>query len=153
LIEAGRRPVLFYSNSNIATAAEFERRLESVRRLSAIYGLVLEVDPYNHAAWLAAVAAGLEHEPERGLRCHGCFAWSLGRAAGFAERRGLNFTTTLTVSPHKCSATLFEVGGRYTNFEEWDFKKKDGFRQGRELAKQYGFYLQNFCGCEFSMRV
>ena len=64
----------------------------------------------------------------------------------------MNFATTLTVSPHKNSRLIFEVGGRYEHFEPWDFKKKDGFKRSRELAREYGFYLQNFCGCEFSVR-
>ncbi len=150
LIEQGRRVVLFYSNSNIATAAEFERRLDSVRQLATIFKLPLEVDPYDHGAWLREVA-GLEREPERGARCPVCFGFSLGRAAARAAELGVNFATTLTVSPHKSSRMIFEVGGVYDNFEPWDFKKRDGFRRSRELARLYGFYLQNFCGCEFSI--
>lgn len=64
----------------------------------------------------------------------------------------LNFATTLTVSPHKNSRLIFEVGSRFQGFEPWDFKKKDGFKRSLELSKQYCFYRQNFCGCEFSFR-
>ena len=47
---------------------------------------------------------------------------------------------------------IFEVGSRWDHFEPHDFKKKNGFLRSRELARKYGFYLQNFCGCEFSRR-
>ncbi len=149
LLDAGRKVTLFYSNSNIGTAEEFERRLNSVRALARIFELELIVDPYDHAAWLRSVA-GLEAEPERGGRCPVCFGFSLGRTAELALLRKMAFTTTLTVSPHKSSRVIFEVGGRYSNFEPHDFKKKDGFKRSRELAREYGFYLQRFCGCEFS---
>ncbi len=151
LLAAGRRVTLYYSNSNIATEEEFERRLAPVRRLAGIFGLELLTDPHDHGAWLRQVA-GLESEPERGGRCPVCFGFSLGRAAAKAEELGLNFATSLTVSPHKSSGTIFEIGGRFPHFEPHDFKKKEGFRRSRELARLHGFYLQDFCGCEFSGR-
>ena len=151
LLETGRELRLYYSNSNIATRGEFERRLASVERLAGIFGLTLDVDPYDHEEWESAVA-GYEAEPERGRRCPLCFGWSLGRTARRAAALGANFATTLTVSPHKPSRVIFEAGGSYGNFEPWDFKKKDGFRRSRELAREHGFYLQNFCGCEYSVR-
>ncbi len=151
LILAGRRVVLYYSNSNIATREEFERRLASVQELARIYALPLEVDPYDHGAWLKRVV-GLEQEPEKGGRCRVCFYFSLERSAHRAAELGVGFTTTLTVSPHKSSQTIFEVGSVWSHFEPWNFKKQDGFKHGRELAREYGFYLQNFCGCEFSYR-
>ena len=61
-------PVLYYSNSNLCSKEEFDRRLESVKRLAEARGLRLEVDPYDHGAWLKAVS-GLENAPERGARC------------------------------------------------------------------------------------
>ena len=35
-------------------------------------------------------------------------------------------------------------------FEERDFKKKDGFLDSVRLAKAYGLYRQDYCGCRFS---
>jgi predicted adenine nucleotide alpha hydrolase (AANH) superfamily ATPase len=68
MISPERRVVLYYSNSNLDSREEFDRRLLPVRRLAEFYGLELLVDPYDHEAWLAAVA-GLEDEPECGKRC------------------------------------------------------------------------------------
>lgn len=149
LIAAGRPPCLYYSNSNLESRAEFDRRLESVVRLAEHFQLPLEVDPYDHDAWLKATA-GLENEPEGGRRCARCFAFSLGRAAAFAA--GKPFCTTLTVSPCKSSAVLFAVGASWPEFEAIDFKKRDGYRRSCEIARELGFYRQNFCGCEFSHR-
>ena len=149
LLGEGRMPRLYYSNSNLADEAEFERRLESVRILARHAGVALEVDPYDHAAYLAAVA-GSESEPEGGARCLKCFAFNLGRAAQRAGELGLPFATTLTVSPRKSSEKIFAAGGRYDNFEAIDFKKHDGYLRSCRIARELGFYRQNFCGCEFS---
>ena len=149
LQEEKRTPVLFYSNSNLNSREEFERRLESVKRLAELRQVELVVDPYDHEAWLQAVA-GFEGEPEQGERCRRCFGFSLSRSAAFAE--GRPFCTTLTVSPRKRSKVIFETGSAWDNFVPEDFKKRDGYRRSCEIARQNGFYRQNYCGCEFSLR-
>lgn len=145
--------VLFFSNSNIATKEEFEKRLACVKFLAEKFSLPLVVDPYDHEAWIQHVSALPEYEkqPEKGARCALCFAYSLGRAQEYAKAHGTHFTTTLTVSPHKDSRLIFSIGGRSPLFEPMDFKKKGGFLRSIQLSKEYGFYRQNFCGCEFSL--
>ena len=149
--EENIRPVLYYSNSNLCSQEEFDRRLGSVKVLAAHYGLALEVDPYDHAAWLEAVS-GLEDEPERGARCVKCFEFNLKRAEKRARETGSAFATTLTVSPLKSSKTLFAIGEKMPGFKAFDFKKKNGYKRACDIAARLGFYRQNFCGCEFSRR-
>ena len=149
--EENTAPVLYYSNSNLCSREEFDRRLESVKHLAEVCGLRLEVDSYDHAAWLRAVA-GLENEPERGARCDRCFAWSLARTAERAEALDLPFATTLTVSPLKQSRRVFAAGEKFSRFRKIDFKKRDGYSISCEIASRLGFYRQNFCGCELSQR-
>lgn len=143
---------LYYSNSNIGSAEEYEKRLAEVRKFAEHFGLELIVDPYDHQAWLDWVSTveNFADAPERGARCVRCFAWSLERAATESARRGMTFATTLTVSPYKNSATIFEVGGQYENFERYDFKKQDGYLKSMRLSQELGLYRQNYCGCEFS---
>ena len=149
LKEQGEKTVLFYSNSNLDSEEEFERRLESVRHLAEAQQLELVVDPYDHESWLEAVK-GVENEPEQGERCRRCFRFNLSRTALFAG--GERFSTTLTVSPRKRSKVIFETGSEWGNFVPEDYKKRDGYRRSCEIARQYGFYRQNYCGCEFSLR-
>ena len=141
--------LLYFSNSNLDSEAEFNRRLEYVTLLGKHFSIPVAVDPYDHAAWLEAVR-GFENEPECGARCERCFAFSLSRAAKAAEERGINFATTLTVSPRKSSKKIFECGSRWEHFAPLDFKKKNGYLNGTRLANELGFYRQNYCGCEFS---
>lgn len=143
---------LFFSNANIDPADEYARRLESARQTAGAYDLPLVEDLYNHAAWQQHVA-GLEGEPERGARCTKCFEFNLARAADYARTHGFDlFTTTLTISPHKDSRTIFAIGERLGPFLALDFKKKDGFRHSLELSRKHGLYRQTYCGCEFSRR-
>ena len=151
---AQRTVTLFFSNSNIASQEEFDKRLENVRIFAEHFSFPLIVDPYDHGAWKNAVSAVPDYEtaPERGPRCAVCFAFNLGRTAEAAEKLGMNFTTTLTVSPHKDSRLIFSIGGKYPRFEAIDFKKNDGFLKSLRISKELGLYRQNFCGCEYSIR-
>lgn len=153
LQDEGLEVVLFYSNSNIAPADEYLKRLEAVRRLSRLYDLELHVDAYQHADWLNTVR-GLEVEPEKGRRCQKCFRFSLARACDKAAELGLEaFATSLTISPHKSSRVIFDLAGDLPGFVPYDFKKADGFRQSLILSRELGLYRQNYCGCEFSFRA
>lgn len=148
----GREVVLFFSNFNIHPEEEYRKRLEHARLLAEQMNLVIEEDQYDHDEWLAHVR-GLEDEPEKGKRCEKCFEFSLARTAQMAERLGIpSFATTLTLSPHKVSRIIFEIGLRFSGFEPIDFKKKGGFLRSIELSEEYGLYRQNYCGCEFSRR-
>ena len=143
---------LFFSNSNINTEAEFEKRLESVKKLSSVFNIPCFVDDYDHSRWLAVVK-GFENEPEKGKRCGICFNYSLSRTALMAKSLKIpNFTTTLTISPHKISKIIFEKGKQYPGFLPYDFKKKEGFKRSLEMSGELDLYRQNYCGCEFSLQ-
>lgn len=150
LLAEGLEPALYFSNSNINSRAEFEKRLSYVEELADIFRLDLETDAYCHAGWLEYIN-GLENEPEKARRCAKCFDWSLGRTADKAAELGINrFTTSLTVSPHKVSEMIFAAGQQYPGFNPWNFRKDDGFSRSLELSHTFGFYRQKYCGCEFS---
>ena len=97
LRDSGIRPVVFFSNSNIAPRAEYELRLSELRRYTDLLGVELVEDEYDHGAWLSAVR-GLEDEPERGRRCEACFRFRLRRAAQYAASRGLPVLATTLAS-------------------------------------------------------
>jgi len=152
LVLAGREVVLYFSNSNIYPEPEYLKRLKHARRLSHQMDLVIEEDQYDHDEWLAHIH-GLEDEPEKGLRCRTCFEFSLARTDQLAKRLDIPvFATTLTLSPHKVSRIIFEIGQQFSRFEAIDFKKQEGFLRSIELSEEYDLYRQTYCGCEFSQR-
>ncbi len=169
LREAGHEVILFFSNSNIDTEAEFEKRLDNARKLAEADGVELVADTYDHADWYENVAKGFEDAPEKGARCARCFRYSLARTAAWAAEHGYEaFTTSLTVSPHKVSPMVFEAGADAAwgvsakdcggsaaaapKFLPVDFKKKDGFLRSVRRAEELGLYRQSYCGCEYSRR-
>jgi epoxyqueuosine reductase len=147
---------MYFANSNIDTEEEWERRLEAAKLLAAVEGVPLFVEPYDHEEWLREVAAGYEKEPEKGARCARCFRYNIAKAVKFAAENGFDaVTSSLTLSPHKVSAAVFEAGeeaadGTGVAFLEYNFKKKDGFLMSLKRTKELGLYRQAYCGCEFS---
>ena len=152
----GYEPVLYFFNPNIFPPEEFTRRLEELRKYAEKVHAELIVEKQDASKWYEFIS-GLENEPERGKRCERCFEYRMIHTAVKAYKLGYKyFTTTLTVSPHKQSQVIFKAAQEAAKrfdlvFLEYDFKKNDGFLKTMQIAKQEGFYRQNYCGCEFSM--
>ena len=147
--------VLFY-NPNIYPAEEYERRLGEVRRLIGLMdcGISLIDDEYTPADYIAR-AAGLEGEPEGGLRCVECIGMRIERTATLAAGKFDYFATTLSISPHKNAELINTLG--YAAAEKYgavwfpaDFKKRGGYARSCELCREYDIYRQNYCGCSFA---
>ena len=77
--------MLFYSDSNIYPAEEFDKRWQEVVKVARHYGLEAIREEQGHAAWLEAVR-GHEDDREGGGRCALCFHYNLARTAAEAER-------------------------------------------------------------------
>ncbi len=155
LKDRGDQVSIFFSNANIAPADEFSRRLDALKTLANHFDVPVIIDPPDHSDWIENVALGFENEPERGRRCSRCFRYSLSRTSNFQKEQGFDlFTTTLTVSPHKPSKTILEIGSSLDaqHFLSIDFKKNNGFVETNAIARELGLYRQNYCGCEFSQR-
>ncbi|MHA1230520.1 MAG: epoxyqueuosine reductase QueH [Candidatus Helarchaeota archaeon] len=147
--------ILFSSNYNIHPKEEYEKRLASLKKLAEIYDLPLIILEYRPNEWFDAIK-GHENDKEGGERCKICFKFRLKKAAEWAANHNIPiFTTTLTISPHKKSSDIIEIGEQLAliyniKFLNKDFKKKDGFKKSVELSKKYSLYRQNYCGCIFS---
>ncbi len=155
LQQLGHTVTLFFSNANIAPEDEYRKRLESAQDLAKRVNISILVDETDHADWLAQAAQGLEREKEKGARCERCFRYSLRRTHKAMLRHGFDaFTTSLSVSPHKHTPTIFETGREIDvdRFLAINFKKDEGFKRSLALSAEYGLYRQNYCGCEFSVR-
>ena len=152
--------VLFY-NPNIESELEFNKRVDELIRFidecRSIEGVNLEILDYDNSEFYEAVQ-GLEDKEEGGARCFKCYELRLRKTAEYAKEHDFEYiTTTLTISPHKNSDKINEIGLNVA--EEFglkyllsDFKKNDGFKRSIELSKEYDLYRQSFCGCEFSKR-
>lgn len=163
LMGHGVRPVIFYYNPNIYPRQEYEIRKQESQRHAESLGLTWIDGDYNHEGWLRGVC-GLEDEPERGRRCEQCFTLRLTAAAWKARELGIRyFATTLPSSRWKSLEQIERAGLRAEQTVNaavadsegvafWDQNwRKGGLQERRnQLLKEYGFYNQRYCGCEFS---
>lgn len=158
MIANGIRPVIYYFNPNIWPREEYEIRKQESKRHAESLGLSWIDGDYNHEVWLGGVC-GLEQEPERGLRCEQCFRLRLMAAAQKARELGLKYFTTTLASSRWKSLEQIERAGRAaeqtvegTVFWAQNWRKGGLYERRNQLLKEYGFYNQQYCGCEFSMR-
>lgn len=151
----------YFFNPNIAPAEEHDRRLAELKRFALDTGLsLIAEDAQSYAAcceaWKGEVSP-LALFGERSPRCHACYKFRL--EAAFQKAAELNIpivATSLSISPHKDAAAINkigrELGKQYgIQFYEGDFKKNDGYKKSVALSKEYGFYRQDYCGCEYSL--
>ncbi len=172
LMQNGITPIIYYCNPNIYPQEEYEIRKNECTRYAQALGLEIIDADYDHEDWLETVR-GLEAEPERGGRCLKCFKLRLLRTAQYARSRGIKVITTTLASSRWKSLDQINEAGRWACLQLngsgrqddgtippeneviwWDQNWRKGGLQERRLQilKDYDFYNQLYCGCEFSMR-
>lgn len=157
LVKNGVTPYIFYCNPNIYPLEEYEIRKNECTRYAQSLGLQIIDDDYDHEKWLGEMT-GLENEPERGGRCLRCFKYRLLRTARYAHENGFSvIATTLASSRWKSLEQIREAGdfavSLYPDVTFWAQNwRKGGLQERRsQIIKEYGFYNQQYCGCEFSI--
>ena len=157
MLSRGIRLTIFYFNPNIYPEKEYLIRKNESKRHADSLGIPWIDGDYDHQQWLADIK-GLENEPERGSRCLQCFRIRLLATAHKAKELGITwFATTLASSRWKSLEQINEAGLDAasqvppTRFwaQNW---RKGGLQERRnQLLREYNFYNQQYCGCEFSM--
>ena len=152
------QPTIYYFNPNIYPLEEYEIRKNESKRHAESLGIQWIDEDYHHAEWRQAVC-GLENEPERGRRCEACFYHRLSATARKAQETGIPFfATTLASSRWKnldqVNAAGLKASETVSGVTFWAQNwRKDGLQERRnQLLKEYQFYNQIYCGCEFSIR-
>ncbi len=167
---------IYYYNPNIHPEKEYYRRLEELKKFLTVFPDALKnkvklvVDNYEPEDFFKATNVRneiqLQTEPEKGERCRRCYRLRMSRSWQYACKNNFDwFTTTLSISPHKDSQMINEIGleleksknenlaeDTKTRFLVSDFKKKSGYLRSTQLSSEYGLWRQDYCGCVFSMR-
>ena len=169
MLANGVEPTIFYYNPNIFPREEYEIRKQESKRHAESLGIRWIDGDYDHDGWRAAVC-GLEQEPERGRRCEQCFYLRLLATARKARELGIRyFTTTLASSRWKSIEQITRAGERAeaavralapdapaaadVTFWAQNWRKGGLSDRRNQLLREYGFYNQQYCGCEFSQRT
>ncbi len=158
LLECNITPVIFYYNPNIFPEEEYNIRKTENQRYIQTLGLKIVDADYDHEEWKRQTW-NLRYEPERGKRCEQCFDIRLIKTAQFAHENGYQlFATTLATSRCKDLEQVNRAGnhaaGLFPGLTFWANNwRKNGLTEKRaQLIREYGFYCQQYCGCEYSLR-
>ena len=149
---------IFFYNPNIHPREEYEIRKGENIRFAERHGIPFVDADYDLARWFERVR-GLEWEPERGARCTKCFDMRFERTALFAHENGFQvITSCLGISRWKDMDQINGCGiraaARYPGMTYWTFnwRKKGGSQRMVEISKREHFYMQEYCGCVYSLR-
>ena len=152
---------IYYYNPNIDKEEEYNYRFSELERFIKEFKTKNPVHLINagyHKEDFVNIAKGLENEPERGARCLKCYRLRLEKSYQFAKENNFDYiTTTLTLSPHKNSQVINEIGSELEKIYNVpylysDFKKRDGYKRSIILSHEYNLYRQDYCGCEYSKK-
>jgi predicted adenine nucleotide alpha hydrolase (AANH) superfamily ATPase len=157
LVEQKIIPTIYYYNPNIFPLAEYDtRKAENKRYAEALKLDFIDAD-YNHNKWKEQTWE-LRKEPERGERCLNCFKIRLTETAKFAQKNGHTlFATTLAASRWKDLEQINRAGtyaaSLFTGVTFWanNWRKKGLAVKQAQIIKEYNFYRQQYCGCEYSL--
>ena len=143
---------ILYYNPNIEPYSEYIKRKNEQIRLCKILNIKYIDANWDNTSYREFVK-GLESEKEGGRRCVNCIKMRLLKTYELSKDYEY-FGTTLTVSPHKNSKLINELGLEIdgTKYLISDFKKQEGYKKSIELSKKYELYRQDYCGCLFSKR-
>lgn len=151
---------IYFSNSNIYPSTEYYRRLDELKSFLAKFNadykknITLIEETYLPKEYLKKLSI-YKDEPEGGKRCYLCYQERMKNAYNYAVENNFDYwTTVLSVSPHKNSQWINEIGASFnqdkTKFLFSDFKKNNGYLKSVRFADSYHLYRQSYCGCVYS---
>ncbi|GAA5085821.1 MAG: epoxyqueuosine reductase QueH [Alcaligenaceae bacterium] len=155
---SGIEYTIFFYNPNIHPIKEYEIRKEENKRFAEKHNIPFIDADYDADNWFERVK-GMEHEPERGIRCTECFDMRFERTALYAYENGFDtITSSLAISRWKDMKQINGCGeraaARYPNMLYWTYnwRKGGGSQRMLEISKKENFYQQEYCGCVYSLR-
>lgn len=153
---------IFFYNPNIHPRQEYDLRKDENIRFAEKHGIDFIDADYDKDEWFLR-AKGMENEPERGIRCTMCFDMRFERTALYAyeHTKDLGFdviSSSLGISRWKNMDQINDCGVRAANkypgisYWTYNWRKNGGSQRMIEISKQEHFYMQEYCGCVYSLR-
>lgn len=158
IVASGIDFTIFFYNPNIHPLKEYELRKEENIRFAEKCNIPIIDADYDVDNWYER-ARGMEMEPERGIRCTMCFDMRFDRTALYAYENGFDvISSSLGISRWKNFDQINDCGERaaakYEGITYWthNWRKKGGSARMLEISKRERFYMQEYCGCAYSLR-
>ncbi|WP_435164215.1 epoxyqueuosine reductase QueH [Falsirhodobacter sp. 1013] len=149
---------IFFYNPNIHPKKEYLLRKDENIRFAEKHNVPFVDADYDADNWFQR-AKGMEWEPERGIRCTMCFDMRFERTALYAYENGFPvITSSLGISRWKNMTQINDCGVRaakpYDGVTYWEFNWRKGGGSSRmiDISKREEFYMQEYCGCIYSLR-
>ncbi len=149
---------IYFYNPNIHPRKEYDLRKDENIKFAEKHNIPFVDADYDVDDWFAR-AKGMEHEPERGIRCTMCFDMRFERTALYAYENGFRvITSSLGISRWKNFEQINDCGiraaGHYPGITYWTYnwRKKGGSSRMLDISKREHFYMQEYCGCAYSLR-
>lgn len=143
-------PTLYWYNPNIHPYTEYKARRDTLKEYAKRIDVqaVFE-EEYGLQEFTKQVIGNLEN------RCSQyCYQVRLEKTVQYAKEHGYDaFSTTLLISPYQNHEALKQIGETLAKQYGISFLYRDfriGFRQGQQIARELGLYMQKYCGCIFS---
>jgi len=149
LRDEGIEPTGYWYNPNIHPYTEYRSRKTTLEEYAKAIHLPLIVNnEYGLRPFLQAVGNSFDD------RCETCYRLRLEETARLAAERGFeSFTTTLLISPYQNHELIVAVAKQAAAAHGVPFLYRDfrpTFKEGQQIARDSGFYMQKYCGCIFS---
>lgn len=149
---------IYFYNPNIHPRKEYDLRKDENIKFAEKHNIPFVDADYDVDDWFSR-AKGMEHEPERGIRCTMCFDMRFERTALYAYENGFPvITSSLGISRWKNFEQINDCGIRaadhYPGISYWTYnwRKKGGSSRMLDISKREHFYMQEYCGCAYSLR-
>ena len=158
LLDSDINYTVYFYNPNIHPHEEYMLRKKENMAFANKYKIPFIDADYNPRTWFE-ITKGMEHEPERGIRCSACFDMRFIKTSEYAYNNGFDIiSSTLGISRWKDMDQINNSGkyaaSKFKGLSYWDFnwRKENGSHRMIEVSKDEGFYMQEYCGCVYSLR-
>jgi len=149
---------IYFYNPNIHPRKEYDLRKEENIRFAEKHNIPFIDADYDVDHWFD-LAKGMENEPEKGIRCTMCFDMRFEKTAEYAAANGFDvISSSLGISRWKNMNQINDCGvkaaSRHPDMDYWtlNWRKKGGSGRMLEISKRERFYMQEYCGCAYSLR-
>ncbi len=150
LKENGFELTVFWYNPNIHPWTEYKARKSTLIEYCAKNNIdILVKDEYGLKNFIRDIYPDFSS-----ARCEMCYRKRMEETAKHAFKEKYDsFSSTLLISPYQKHDIIHTVGlemaKKYkTKFTYIDFRPY--FREGQQVARKIGLYMQKYCGCIFS---
>ncbi|MBT3548422.1 MAG: epoxyqueuosine reductase QueH [Gammaproteobacteria bacterium] len=158
LIDSNINYTVYFYNPNIHPHQEYLLRKEENMSFSIKNNIPFIDADYNPRTWFD-LTKGMGQEPERGKRCSVCFDMRFFKTAEYASTNGFDIiSSTLGISRWKDMSQInlsgINAASKFKDLEYWTFnwRKENGSQRMIEVSKDEKFYMQEYCGCVYSLR-